>query len=126
MLIFVEYLLENISILRNSKCISLRSGNFGAQHTGLLTATLHHLPLPKEGYYFHFDAVANVLSMARVSDHHHIVMDTNVDNTIYLFNANGTYICFNQTDWNVYSMQIGQSTKTEQCLFTTVKGMEMQ
>ena len=64
--------------------------------------------------------------MAIVSDHCHIVMDTDVDNAIYVLNDDGTYICFQQTKRNIYCMHIGDATETEHCYFTTVKGMEMQ
>ena len=68
MLMFNENLLYDISLLHNPKDISLSGGNFGAHQAGLLTIALHHLPLPKKGYYFHCDAMANIISMVRVSD----------------------------------------------------------
>ena len=94
MLMFNEDLLDDISTLHNPKDIHVGSGNFQANQTGLLTKSLHHLPLPKEEYHFHCDDVANIVSMSIVSDHHFIVMYTNVDDAIYMFNNNGTYIQF--------------------------------
>lgn len=70
MLMFNGDLLDTISTLHNLKIIHAGGGNFEANQTGSLTKALHHLPLPKDGYHFHPDAVANLVSMAVVSDHH--------------------------------------------------------
>ena len=80
----------------------------------------------KEGYYFHPDAVVNLVSMAIVSDHHCIVMDTDVDNSIYVSNDNRTYIKFQQMKQNIYSIHIGGTVETKHCYFILVKGVEMK
>ena len=87
---------------------------------------IYHLPLPKKGYFFHCDAVSNILSMVIVSDSHCLVMDTDTDNDIYVFNDDGTYIQFLHTKWNVYELQVEDASNTEQCNFITVKGMGIQ
>ena len=126
-LIFNKDLLDNISPLKCSKHIHSGGGHFQLiDHGGLLTVALQHLPLPKDRYFFHPDAVANILLMAKVSDHHWTTMDTDINNAIYVFNDNVTYIHFHRINQDVYEMQIGDSAKTEQCHFTTVKGIEMQ
>lgn len=126
MLMFNGVLLDTISTLHNPNIIHAGSGNFQANQTGLLTKVLYHLLLPKEGYHFHPDAMANLVSMVVVFDHHGIVMDTDVNNAIYMFNDDGTYIQFQQMKHNIYSMHFGKTAETEHCYFTTVKGMEMQ
>ena len=96
-LIFNDNFLDNISQLKCSKSINLGGRQFQSTHRGSLTEALHHLPLPKKGYFFDPDAMANILSMARVSDHHRITMDTDIDNTIYVYNDDELYIRFHQT-----------------------------
>ena len=126
-LIFNDNFLDKISQLKRSKLINLGGGQFPAKHHGSLTEALQHLPLPKEGYFFHPDAVANILSMAKVSDHHRITTDTDIDNTIYVFNDDGSYICFHQMKQDVYEMQIRDGAKMAEChALTTVKETEMQ
>ena len=123
MLMFNGDLLDVISTLHNPKGINAGGGNFQANQTGSLTKALYHLPLPKEGYHFHPDPVANLVSMSVVSNHHHIIMYTDVNNDIYVFHNDGRYIHFQQTKRNIYSMHIGETAETEHCYFTTVKGM---
>lgn len=92
MLMFNGNLLDAISTLHSPTGIHFGGRNFHATQSGSLTKPIHHLPLPKDKYHFHPKAVTNLVSMAIVSDHHCIVMDTDVDNAIYVFNSDGTYI----------------------------------
>ena len=126
MLMFNGNLLDAISMLRNPRGINTGGGSFHTTQTGSLTNALHHLPPPKDGYLFNSDTVANLVSMAVVSDNHCIVMDTDVDNSIYVFNDDVTYIRVQQTKQNIYCMHIGDAVETKHCYFTTVKGIEVQ
>lgn len=83
--------------LHNPKGIHVGGGNFQTTQTGSLTKKLHYLLFPKEGYHFHPDALENLVSIAIVSDHHCIVMDTDINYAIYVFNNSRTYIKFQQT-----------------------------
>ena len=82
MLMFNGYFLDAISTLHNPKGIHGGSRSLQANQTDYLTKALHHILLPKEGYHFHLDVVSNLVSMAAVSNHHHIVTDTDIDNAI--------------------------------------------
>ena len=93
-IVFNGDLLDAIFTLNYLKGIHAGGGNLQANQTGSLTKALHHLLLTKEGYKFHPDAVSNLVSMAVVSNYHCIVIDTDVDNAIYVFNDNRTYIRF--------------------------------
>ena len=53
-------------------------------------------------------------------------MDTDVDNSIYVFNDDVTYIRVQQTKQNIYCMHIGDAVETKHCYFTTVKEMKIQ
>lgn len=117
---------HNISMLHNPKGIHTSGGNFKATQTDSLIKALNYLLLPKDGYHFYPDVVENLVLMTVVSNHNHIVMDTNVDNAIYVFNDNRMYIQFQQTKRNIYTIHIGETVETEHCYFTTVKGMEIQ
>ena len=86
--------LDNILPLERSKEINLGGCQFQLRLRGSLSKALHHLPLPKKGYFYDPDAVINLLSMAKVSDYHRITMDTDIDNTIYVYNDDGSYIRF--------------------------------
>lgn len=88
-------LLDAISMLHNPKDIHAGSVNFQATQTGSLTKALHHVPLPKDGYYFHPDAVVNLVLMTVVSNHHFIVMDTDVNNFMCLMTT-GRIFDFNE------------------------------
>lgn len=90
MLIFNEDFLDVIFTLHNPK--GMCGGNFQANQTVSLTKALHHLLLPKEGYYFHPDSLTIIVSMAILSDNQHTEMDTNVNNAIYVVNDNIMYI----------------------------------
>ena len=106
-LIFNRDLLDNILPLKYFKKINSGGGNFKSKLGGSLTKALHHLPLPKKGYFYNPDAVANLLSMAKVSNKYHITMDTNIDNAIYVHNDDGSYIrSAHRTKRDVYEMQL--------------------
>ena len=69
---------------------------------------------------FNRDFLDNIL--AKVSNHYRITIDTDIDNAIYVYNNDGSYIHFHQTKWDVYEMQVGDSTDMAEChMLTTVK-----
>ena len=126
-ILFNRYFLDYILPLTRFKEINSGGGQFKSKFSRSLTKALHHLPLPKKGYLYNQDAVANILSMAKVSDEYRITMDTNIDNAIYVHNDDGSYIRFHRTNQNVYEIQIGDCTDMEEChALTTVKENGMQ
>ena len=126
MLMFNGNLLDAISTLCNQKGVLTDGGNFHTNQTNLLASALHHLPLPKDSYLFNPDVVGNLIFMAVVSDHHRIVMDTDINNAIYVFNDDGTYIRFQRTKRNLYCLHIGDTAEHKHCYLSTVEGTKMQ
>ena len=57
-------------------------------------SSLDGLPLSKGDHYYSSDSMANILSLALLPKTHHIYMDTNFDNTFYVFDQKGRYLCF--------------------------------
>ena len=88
MLMFNLDLLKGIVTLNTPTGIHAGGNSFQTNQLGLLTTALQHLPFPKNGYNFHQGTVENLLSMAVVSYNHWVVMVTEIDNDIYMFNDN--------------------------------------
>jgi hypothetical protein len=84
---------------------------------------LNALPLPSEGYYFYPKGVTNILSLAMISDTKRVVMDTAIDDAIYVFNKDGTYIRFGRTLNGMYCIDINSNEEDHVILaHQTVKG----
>jgi hypothetical protein len=59
-----------------------------------------------EGYYYYPKGVANILSLAMVAATKRVVMDSAIDNVIYVFNEDGSYIRFACTSNGMYCIDI--------------------
>jgi hypothetical protein len=79
---------------------------FWLNNIGRLCNDLNTLPLPSEGYYFYPKGVANILSLAMIADSKRVVMDTAIDDAIYVLNQNGTYGRFSRTPNGMYCINI--------------------
>ena len=90
---------------------------------GLLKKVFEHLPLPKNGYYYDKNMIANLLSLGKVANKFRVVMDTDIDDAIYVYGEDGKYLRFGKTENNLYccELNIDQENK-EDCFFSTVKG----
>jgi hypothetical protein len=90
-----SFLLTDI-ISDNKQSIGVRTtdSNFRVNDIGRLCDDLTTPPLPSDGYYFYPKGVAYILSLAMVADTKRVVMDTSIDDAIYVFNEDGTYIRF--------------------------------
>ena len=54
-------------------------------------------------------------------------MDTDIDNAIYVYNDDRSYIHFQLTKQDVYEMQVGDGTDMAEChALTTIKETEIQ
>jgi hypothetical protein len=80
--------------------------NFRISSIGSLCDDLNALPLPSEGYYFYPKGVANILSLAMLAESKRVVMDTAIDNAIYVFNEDGTYVRFAKAPNGMYCISI--------------------
>lgn len=88
-------LLEKVwCILALSKRICGATWMFQCEQVGQFMSSLDGLPLSKGDHYYSSDSMANILSLALLPKTHHIYMDTNFDNTFYVFDQKGRYLCF--------------------------------
>jgi hypothetical protein len=79
---------------------------FRVNNIGRLCDDLDILPLPSKGYYYYPKGVANILSLAMITETKRVVMDTAIDNEFYVFNEDGTYIRFTRTSNGMYCIDI--------------------
>jgi hypothetical protein len=102
-----SFLLTDINA-DNTRSIDLRTTDpkFRLNNIGRLCNDPNALPLPSEGYYFYPKGVANILSLAMIADSKRVVMDTAIDDAIYVFNEDGTYVRFSQTTNGMYCINI--------------------
>jgi hypothetical protein len=81
------------------------------------------LPLPSEGYYYYPKGVANILSLAMIAETKRVVMDTAIDNAVYVFNEDCTYIRFSRTPNGMYCIDIDKDKDDHVVMaHQTVKG----
>jgi hypothetical protein len=73
---------------------------------GRLCDDLNTLPLPSEGYCYYQKGVANILSLTMVAETKRVVMESAIDNVIYVFNKEGSYIRFSCTPNGMYYIDI--------------------
>ena len=66
--------------------------------------------------------IANCLSLARVSDHFRVTLDTAVSQGIFVHRSNGTARRFDRTECNLYACDLSQ--EEEFMLVTTVSGQK--
>ena len=92
---------------------------------GQLHKIFDHLPLPKGGYYYNEGAVANLLSLGHITKEFTVIMNTKIDDAIYIFNDEGQYLRFRRVKHNLYGVHLGQGNPTNKCyLFSTVQGQK--
>jgi hypothetical protein len=99
-------LTDVVSDNKNSIGVRTTDSNFRVNNIGRLCDDLTALPLPSDGYYFYPKGVANILSLAMIADTKRVVMDTAIDDAIYVFNEDGTYIRFSRTPNGMYCIGV--------------------
>jgi hypothetical protein len=99
-------LTDIISDTRRSIGVRTTDSNFRVNDIGRLCDDLNTLPLPSEGYYYYPKGVANILSLAMVAETKRVVMDSAIDNAIYVFNEDGSYVRFGKTPNGMYCIDI--------------------
>jgi hypothetical protein len=92
----------------DNQSITVRTtdSKFQLNNIGQLYADLNTLPLPFEGYYFYPKIVANILSLAMIAETKRVFMDSAIDNAIYIFNEDGSYIQFAKTPNGMYCIDV--------------------
>jgi hypothetical protein len=116
-------LTDIISDTKQSIGVRTTDSNFRIDNIGRLCSDLNTLPLPSEGYYYYPKGVANILSLAMLTDTKRVVMDSAIDNAIYVFNEDGTYVRFSKTPNGMYCINITTDDENKIVLaHQTVKG----
>ena len=90
---------------------------------GSLHKSLQHLPLPVSAYYYDENAIANLLSFAKIADEYYIMCNTIVNDAIYVQSKDdGKYLRFQRDPrFNLYYMDISKANVEDHCYFNTVK-----
>jgi hypothetical protein len=115
-------LMNNPSFLKNIKetstAITIHCG--GATVLNNQVGEIY-LPLPTKDYFFHPTGVANLLSLARVSKEHRVVLDTAIENAFYVYADDGSYIKFELNKNNLYCLHVDDGSSPH-IFLTTVDG----
>ena len=108
-------LLEQIKRIPSlTKHIQGAAGLFHCDILGRLTFNPGDLQLPDSHYYYSPDSMINIISLAILLKRHQIYMDTNLDNTFYLFDEKGRYLHFyNCPITNLYRLNIKEAESKE-------------
>jgi hypothetical protein len=120
-------LMNNPSFLKNIKetstAITIHCGGATVlnNQVGEICDELRNLPLPTKDYFFHPTGVANLLSLARVSKEHRVVLDTAIENAFYVYADDGSYIKFELNKNNLYCLHVDDGSSPHTFL-TTVDG----
>lgn len=90
---------------------------------GSLKKVFDHQTLPKDGYYYNKNVIANLLSLGRIANEFRVVIDTDIGYIMYVFGEDGKYLQFGKTSNNLYCWKLKTAKEEkEDCFFTTVKG----
>jgi hypothetical protein len=118
------FLLQDIiSDTKRSIGVRTTDSNFRVNDIGRLCEDLNTLPLPYDGYYYYPNGVANILSLAMIADTKRVFMDSAIDNAIYVFNEDGSYIRFAKTPNGMYCIDVATDQDQQVVLaHQTVKG----
>ena len=109
-----------------SKIFSTGGDSIQFTQKGQLHKIFHHLPLPKDGYIYDERAVANLLSLGHITKEFTVIMNTKIDDAIYVFNNKGQYLRFGRVKHNLYGMHLGEEDPKNMCyVFSTVQGQKL-
>ena len=92
---------------------------------GKLNSILKHLPLPAENYYYHKNAVANLISLGQVCKEFRVVFDSDIHDAFYIFNDDGTYVVFKKTRNNLYCLSVFDDDDQNYGVVTTAAGIDI-
>jgi hypothetical protein len=86
-----EDMLQNVRTNVSPTNIHCGGKSWSNNQVGQLCDELKILPLPQDDLHLHKDGVANLLSLALLSESHRVYLDTRVDNVFYVYKDNGEY-----------------------------------
>ena len=125
---FNENLLDKIDKLPNAVHIKASGSDINLLEGGVLHNDLSYLLLPKLGYYYDKDALANLLSLAFVVNEYWVRMDTCFDDALHVESKTGGRLLQFQRcqDRNLYYLDLENSDMDETCLFTPIDKKEFE
>ena len=84
---------------------------------------MRHLPLPVSTYHYSENAIANLLSFAKLADDYYIICNIRIDDAIYVQSKDdGKYLRFQRDHkFDLYYMDISEADGDEHCYLNTVK-----
>ena len=91
-----------------------------------MASILKHLPLPAENYYYHKNAVANLVSLGRICKEFRVMFDSGVHDTFYIFNDDGTHVVFKKTRNNLYCLSVFEDDDQICGVVTTAAGRDIE
>jgi hypothetical protein len=120
-----EHLLNNITA-HGKKKIRVRTtdSTFHVKDSGDLCDDLKSLPLTTDGYYSYPNNVANMLSLALLTQTKQVTMDTAIENAFIVYNEDGSYIKFIPSKNGMYCLDIGTSDDLHVMAIQTVEDEE--
>ena len=116
--------LDNIQELDDPLQLAYGGNDINMTQLGSLSKALSHLLLPKQGYYYNQNVVTNLISLGKIADAFTVVMNTAIDDAIYIYGDKGKYLRFSKTKTGLYKMELHLDKDKKGCFFATVKGMK--
>jgi hypothetical protein len=116
-----EDMLQNVRTNVNPTNIHCGGKSWSNNQVGQLCDELKVLPLPQDDLHLHKDGVANLLSLALLSESHRLYLDTRVDNAFYVYKDNGEYIRFKKEPNGLYCLHVDDGTAPATLLTTVDK-----
>ena len=84
--------------------------SFNQCMAGLICKELQHLPLPRKKICIAKDGIANLISMGKlVKEGFRVIMDSDVDNAINVYDEDGSYIKFICVQDGLYCINLNNS-----------------
>ena len=122
-ILFNKELLGGIVDLGESVKIHAGGKPIHLSQIGSLHQALQHLPLPASTYYYNENAIANLLSLAKLADDYCIICNTRIDNRKYVQSKNdGKYVQFQRDHkFDLYYMDISKADGDKHCYLNIVK-----
>jgi hypothetical protein len=99
-------MLQNVRANPSPTTIHCGGKSWSNNQVGELCNDLKTLPLPKDGLYLHKDGVANLVSLAALSKHHRVTLDSSIDNAFYVYKDNGEYVRFGVESNGLYCLHV--------------------
>ena len=110
--------------VKATKAVKIHCGGstFDYLMVGCIRNELKHLPLPRGKICIAKDGIANLLSMGKfVKERYRVTMDSDVENTINVYNDDGSYIKFVCVQDGLYCINLDNSGEYTNSLTTVSK-----